>query len=62
MKITEIKTCVFLLNDLMFYDIYRDISARFLLISKFIKLLKSSRKDKSFGTRIITLGQCVNEL
>ena len=45
-----------------FYSVYSHISARVLLISKLIVPLQSSHKDESFGIKIITLGQCVNEL
>ena len=57
MKITEIKT-----NGLCFYGFYSDTSARMLFISKRNMPLQSSHKDESLGTKVITLGQCVNEL
>ena len=56
-KITEIKT-----NGLCFYGFYSDTSARMLFISKLNMSLQSSHKDEAFGTKGITLGQCVNEL
>ena len=46
----------------MLYDVYSDILATILLIQKLNIPLKSSCKDESFGTKIITLGQCGNEL
>ena len=47
---------------LCFYGFYSDTSARMLFISKLNMPLQSSHKDESFGTKVITLGQCVNEL
>jgi len=47
---------------LWLYSIYNHISARILLRAKLNIPFKLSHKDKSFGTKFITLGQCVNEL
>ena len=57
MKITEIKP-----NGVCFYGFYSDTSTRMLFISKLNMSLQSSHKDESFGTKVIILGQCVNEL
>ena len=58
MKITKIKPHFLLLNDVMFYSAYSHISAGILLISKLTIPFYSSHKDKAFGTKIITIGQC----
>ena len=55
-KITEAYTHFLLLTLLWFHGIYCYISARMLPVSKLNIPLKSSCKDKSFGTKIITLG------
>ena len=48
--------------DLCFYGFYSDTSARMLFISELNMSLQNSHNDESFGTKVITLGQCVNEL
>ena len=51
-----------LLHDLLFCDVYSHISMSILLISNFNRPFKSSHNDESFGTKIITLGPCIEEL
>ena len=46
---------------LWFQKIYNHISGRILFRVKLNIPFKNSHKAKSFGTKIITLGQCVNE-
>ena len=58
-KITEIKAHFFAPQR---YDVFMIFIVISQLVSKLHIPLKSSRKDKSFGTKIITLGQGVKEL
>ena len=52
------KTPLLLLHDFVFM-VFSHISVRILLISSLNVPFKSSHKDESFGTKIITLGLCI---